>query len=92
MNHSPTALMTEPVRSRAASPVIGAIRLYRRLISPSLGKNCRFQPTCSAYAITALEEHGLVRGLGLATRRLGRCHPLNPGGYDPVPIVERGEH
>lgn len=61
------------------------VRLYRRLISPLLGKNCRFHPTCSAYAEQALLTHGAVRGSWLAVRRVGRCHPFNPGGYDPVP-------
>ena len=61
------------------------IRAYRWLISPLLGPRCRFYPSCSSYAEEALRMHGLLRGSGLAVRRLARCHPLNPGGYDPVP-------
>jgi putative membrane protein insertion efficiency factor len=58
---------------------------YRRFISPLLGPRCRFAPSCSEYALGALAEHGAVRGLWLAARRIARCHPFNPGGYDPVP-------
>lgn len=61
------------------------IRLYRALLSPLLPKVCRFHPSCSAYAMQALEEHGPVRGLWLAARRLSKCHPFHPGGLDPVP-------
>lgn len=61
------------------------IKGYRAAISPALGSNCRFQPTCSAYALEALERHGLWRGSALSIRRIGRCHPLHEGGFDPVP-------
>lgn len=61
------------------------IRLYQRLVSPLLGPRCRFHPTCSAYAIEAIERHGALRGSWLAGRRIVRCHPLNEGGFDPVP-------
>ncbi|MFP4614586.1 MAG: membrane protein insertion efficiency factor YidD [Thiohalorhabdus sp.] len=61
------------------------IRGYRWLISPLLGAHCRFQPTCSSYAITALERHGPIKGGWLALRRILRCHPFHPGGDDPVP-------
>jgi hypothetical protein len=63
----------------------GLIRLYRLLLSPLLGPRCRFHPTCSAYAIEAIERHGALRGSALAARRIARCHPLNEGGFDPVP-------
>jgi putative membrane protein insertion efficiency factor len=66
--------------------IIGApIRFYRYFISPWLGMNCRFTPTCSAYALEALEKHGAFRGSILAARRIARCHPWCPGGHDPVP-------
>jgi putative membrane protein insertion efficiency factor len=61
------------------------IRLYRWTVSPLLPPACRFHPSCSAYALQALQTHGASRGLALALRRLGRCHPFNPGGLDPVP-------
>ncbi|MDP9417792.1 MAG: membrane protein insertion efficiency factor YidD [Actinomycetota bacterium] len=62
-----------------------AVRGYQLFISPLLGARCRFYPSCSAYAVQALTVHGGVRGSWLATRRLLRCHPWNPGGVDPVP-------
>lgn len=65
--------------------LIALLRFYRYAISPLLGRNCRFHPTCSAYAIEAIQRHGALRGGWLAARRVGRCHPFNPGGYDPVP-------
>ena len=76
----------KPPRSLAwpSRVLSGMIRLYQRLLSPSLGRNCRFLPTCSQYAREAIETHGAFRGSILALRRLGRCHPLHPGGYDPV--------
>lgn len=61
------------------------IRAYRLLVSPLLPARCRFAPTCSTYALQALEQHGAARGSWLALRRLGRCQPFNPGGHDPVP-------
>ena len=65
--------------------LIGLIRGYQLLLSPLLGKTCRFQPTCSAYCMEAIRLHGSFRGLWLGARRVLRCHPWNPGGYDPVP-------
>jgi len=64
--------------------LIFPIRIYQRVISPFLPKRCRFYPTCSQYAVEAIEKHGL-RGLWLAIKRILKCHPLHPGGYDPVP-------
>jgi hypothetical protein len=61
------------------------IRTYRYLISPMLGPNCRFYPSCSCYAEEAVQMHGALRGTYLATRRILRCHPWHSGGYDPVP-------
>jgi putative membrane protein insertion efficiency factor len=67
------------------SLVVAALRTYKRLLSPLLPPACRFSPTCSEYAVEAIEKHGLVRGGTLAARRLLRCGPWHPGGYDPVP-------
>jgi uncharacterized protein len=64
---------------------IGVIRFYQRAVSPWLPSSCRFQPSCSQYAAEALERHGFARGAWLALRRLARCHPFTPAGYDPVP-------
>jgi len=64
------------------------IRGYRALVSPLFPPTCRFQPTCSHYALQAVERFGPVRGGWLAVRRILRCHPLHPGGYDPVPPTE----
>ena len=61
------------------------LRIYKRAISPLLPPMCRFEPTCSVYMMQAIEKHGLLRGLWLGIRRLFRCHPFNPGGWDPVP-------
>jgi putative membrane protein insertion efficiency factor len=63
----------------------GAVRGYQVLVSPLLGPSCRFRPTCSAYAITSIERFGVVKGGWLALKRVGRCHPWSPGGFDPVP-------
>lgn len=65
--------------------VIFLIRGYQYLISPLLGSHCRFYPSCSCYAHTAVERYGVLRGGWLSLRRLARCHPWNPGGLDPVP-------
>jgi hypothetical protein len=62
---------------------------YRYLISPMLGSHCRFHPSCSCYAQTAIQRHGAMRGSWMALRRLLRCHPWTPGGYDPVPDTQK---
>ena len=69
----------------AALPLVGLVRVYQRLVSPLLPPSCRFYPSCSAYAVTALARHGAAKGSWLAARRLARCHPFHPGGIDPVP-------
>ncbi len=69
----------------AAWLLMQPIVVYRRFIGPLLAPRCRFEPSCSTYALEALRRHGALRGLWLAVCRLGRCHPFNPGGYDPVP-------
>ena len=65
--------------------LIAFLKGYRYFVSPWFGQSCRFYPSCSCYAIEAVETRGAFLGLGLALRRLGRCHPWHPGGYDPVP-------
>lgn len=70
---------------RPVQPLLWLIRAYQLAISPMLGNRCRFHPSCSDYAIEALRRHGLLKGLWLALRRVGSCHPWHPGGYDPVP-------
>jgi putative membrane protein insertion efficiency factor len=72
-----------------ARAVVGLLRLWQLLVSPVYGQTCRFYPSCTAYAAEAVDTHGLVRGGWLTVRRLGRCHPWNPGGVDLVPA--RGE-
>jgi putative membrane protein insertion efficiency factor len=66
-----------------------AIRAYRFLLSPMLGSNCRYHPSCSAYALEAIETHGALSGSWLALRRIGRCHPWGGMGHDPVPGARR---
>lgn len=65
--------------------VVALIGAYQAAVSPSLGVNCRFQPTCSAYAKESVSRFGVLRGGWLALRRLGKCHPFHSGGFDPVP-------
>ncbi len=65
--------------------LMALLRAYRAVISPALPPACRFTPTCSQYALEAIERHGALRGSWLAVRRLARCHPFNPGGFDAVP-------
>jgi putative membrane protein insertion efficiency factor len=72
--------------------LIGLITCYRWFLSPLLGPNCRFYPTCSSYALEAIQQHGALRGSWLAVRRIGRCHPWNPGGVDPVPPACGHDH
>ena len=79
----------EPLRRAAAILLTAPIRFYRFFVSPILPPSCRFTPTCSQYAIEAIEKHGPLKGLALAIRRLARCHPITwlggSHGYDPVP-------
>ncbi len=79
--------MPNAVSKMLAWPLIQLVRFYRLAISPWLGSNCRYDPTCSSYAIEALQIHGFLKGSWLAMKRIGRCHPWGSSGYDPVPKV-----
>jgi hypothetical protein len=70
----------------------GAIRFYQLAFSPLVGPACRFHPTCSQYALEAVARFGVLRGGWLGVRRLGRCHPWHPGGFDPVPPSASTQH
>jgi uncharacterized protein len=74
-----------PRLSPAGWVLVGLLTVYRRFISPLLGQRCRFYPSCSAYALEAVQLHGALRGSWLAARRLSRCHPFHAGGLDYVP-------
>lgn len=71
--------------SLLALPLVALVKIYQYAISPMLGSRCRFEPSCSRYTVEALQRHGAFKGSWLAARRIGRCHPWHPGGYDPVP-------
>ena len=79
-----------PAGGPTARLVMAVLAAYKRWLSPLLPPACRFQPTCSEYMREAIAEHGLPQGVWLGVRRLARCHPWNPGGYDPVPARRGG--
>jgi len=78
--------------SAMAKILIGLIRGYQLIISPLMGANCRFHPTCSQYMIEAVSRFGTIRGFWLGLRRLSRCHPWHEGGLDPVPQLKTKKH
>jgi len=73
------------VRRLPRNAAVGFVKFYRAALSPLFPPSCRFVPTCSEYALIALERYGFLKGFCLSVKRIGRCHPLHPGGYDPVP-------
>ncbi len=75
--------------SPPAQAAILLVRIYQKILSPWLGPRCRFHPSCSNYCIEALRRHGMVPGLWLGVKRICKCHPFHPGGYDPVPERKR---
>ncbi|GAB1437218.1 hypothetical protein MASR2M32_34730 [Sphaerotilus sulfidivorans] len=81
----PDSSLRTRLRRWPSAALIGLIRAYRLLLSPWLGSSCRFEPTCSAYGLVALERHGARRGGALTLWRIARCHPWCQGGHDPVP-------
>lgn len=80
-----------PINRALAWPLRALVWVYSKAISPLLGVNCRFEPSCSAYADEALRRYGIFKGGWLALRRIGRCHPWGGAGYDPVPLAESVE-
>ena len=86
MNRAPSdANAIERVLRLPGWLLIGLIRLYQLTLAPLLGMHCRFEPSCSRYTATCIERFGALRGSYLGARRIARCHPLHPGGYDPPP-------
>ncbi|MDB4942903.1 MAG: hypothetical protein JWP97_2437 [Labilithrix sp.] len=83
--HVPAAMDSRT--SRLAGGLIALVRVYQWLLSPLLGRVCRFEPSCSRYAVACLEQHGAARGSLLSVKRLCKCHPFHPGGYDPPPAL-----
>ena len=81
--------MLQALGKLLAWPLLLFVSLYRIAVSPWLGNNCRFDPSCSAYALQALRMHGAFRGSWLTIKRIGRCHPWGGSGYDPVPEKEQ---
>lgn len=87
LSHKPPGALSRVL----CAPIVVLIWVYRFTLSPIVGGQCRFEPTCSRYALEAFRVHGLIRGARLMCTRLLRCHPLHKGGYDPVPLNRWGE-
>lgn len=81
----PTAGADRARHSLPSKLLMGAVRFYQKFISPGLPPSCRFYPTCSEYTLQAIAKYGALKGTWLGIKRVGRCHPFHPGGYDPVP-------
>ena len=82
-----TATLGRSARALALAIAKGCVRAYQLTLSPFIGHQCRFHPTCSNYALAALDSHGPFRGAWLSLRRLSKCHPFHPGGFDPPPAA-----
>jgi len=82
---APSAAEGRPAVRLPSRLLAAVIRGYQRFVSPALPPSCRFHPSCSQYALEAITRHGALKGSWLAARRLARCHPFHPGGFDPVP-------
>lgn len=82
---APSTTVREINEAMVKGVFLGGIRAYQRMISPLLGQNCRYYPSCSQYAYEAINRYGVLRGGWMAVARLSRCHPFHSGGYDPVP-------
>ncbi|MEN8112831.1 MAG: membrane protein insertion efficiency factor YidD [Actinomycetota bacterium] len=82
----------ETAPSPAARLFMGGVRVYQKALSPILGGNCRYYPSCSEYGYDAIRLHGAARGSWMAVKRIGRCHPFHEGGFDPVPEPGQNEH
>ena len=87
MTLAPADTTTHVRASMLARALIALVRVYQRLLSPFLGGSCRFEPSCSRYAVACLEAHGAGRGSLLSVKRLCKCHPFHPGGFDPPPAA-----
>ena len=85
LSYLETRNIDQKLKAKSLILILGVLRFYQRFISPALGNNCRFYPSCSSYAIKAYDNFGVVRGTWLVIKRLSKCHPFNSGGLDEVP-------
>lgn len=82
------ATISRSISQALIRAMVGVLKVYQWALSPFLGSNCRFYPSCSQYSIEALQHHGVLRGVWLTLRRLVKCHPYHSGGFDPVPLKQ----
>ncbi len=88
LSYLETRTIDQKLRAKSLTLILGVLKFYQRFISPTLGSNCRFYPSCSSYAIKAYDNFGVVRGTWLVIKRLSKCHPFNSGGLDEVPEIQ----